>query len=95
MPNTKLTKVSQFKVGEIINLDYDLPARYRKQTRGRKNGNFEVTDICENSLVKDAELLIYLKPLDEHFYKEYPTITEFWQHEDLLAKRIAESRKHD
>lgn len=89
-----MDKLSQFKIGQIINFDYDLPQthRYRCGNRGRKNGNFEVIDICENPILKDAEFMIYMKPLDEHFKEEYPTLKEIWQHEDLLLKRMEESK---
>jgi len=84
--------VSNFTIGQIINFDYDLPVGYQCKNRGRKNGSFEVVAICDNPVLKDAELLIYMKPLDEHFREEYPTLKEFWQHEDLLIKRIEESK---
>jgi len=83
---------TKFKVGQVLNFDYDLPDRYWKQNRGRKNGNFEIIDICENPVVKEAELLIYMKPLDKHFFEEYPALNKIWQHEDLLLKRISESK---
>ena len=96
-----MNKESGFKIGQIINFDYDLPKNYFKESRidyyfkdrrGRRSGNFEIVNICENPVLKNAELLIYMKPLDEHFKEEYPNIKEFWQHEDLLIKRIEESK---
>jgi len=84
---------SKFKIGQIINFDYDLPSKHIGDNRGRKNGNFEIVDIRDNPVLKDAELLIYMKPLDNHFEEEYPGLKKFWQHEDLLLTRIEESKK--
>jgi hypothetical protein len=85
---------SNFKTGQILNLDYDLPPRYPNENRGRKNGDFEVTEIIENECRK-GELLIWLKPLSGHFKEEYPQLDEILQHEDLLLQRIEESKKQE
>ena len=79
-----------FTLGQVLNFDYDLPSRYEGENRGKQNGDFEVVDIRKNDCLNTDVPLIYMKPLCEHFSKEYPRLTAFWQHEDLLVKRIEE-----
>jgi len=81
---------SRFTVGQVLNFDYDLPSRLKGENRGRRNGDFEVVAICKNDCFDTDIPLIYMKPLSEHFAKEYPNLVEFWQHENFLIERIEE-----
>lgn len=84
-----------FMVGQVIDLEYDLPDKqvrtaysgYTILPGGKAIGSFEVTDIVLNTLINPNHTMVEVKSLDEKFDALYPDSKTMLIYEDVIIKR--------
>lgn len=94
----KTTVYSPFSIGQVIQLEYDLPKQ--KNYTGYSNfflrpggvavGSFIVTDILHNLLVSPRMNMIELQSLDHTFNQVHPKARTMLIFEDVVLKRLKE-----
>lgn len=97
----KMTVFSPFSVGQVIQLEYDLPRGKKWRPVGYADatlypggvaiGTFIVTDIVHNLLVSPRENMIELQSLDHTFNQVHPDARTMLVFEDVVMKRLKES----
>lgn len=92
----KMTVQTPFSVGQVINMEYDLPKNpswaaynhYQDGHAGVRVGQFIVTDILHNMLVYPRMNMIAVQSLDADFNKLYPNDRSMLLFEDVVLKRM-------
>ncbi len=101
----KMTVYSPFSVGQVIQLEYDLPRDKQWKPVGYADailrpggvavGNFIVTDIYCNLLVNPQINMIELQSLDHTFNLAHPDARTMQVFEDVVLKRLKEPSLND
>lgn len=101
----KMTVYSPFSVGQVIQIEYDLPSSKKWEPVGYADatlrpggvamGEFMVTDISCNLLVYPQINMIELQSLDYIFNQVHPNARTMLIFEDVVLKRLKEPSLDD